>query len=179
MRDSKDTFFGNYAFNQNEFPFSQQEIKSIPDVLTDPNAIKLNNSAVVGKKSKEWKPTQSWYFDGTNEEESSNRINIDNEIVAPFASMNFLSELAKSGKNNAHRPKHGYRYSKDLKLFATYNRILSGRMAYNTLQANAFGLIPSINSIDKFTYKPDNVIIEGELRFNELLIYLQQRKQPL
>lgn len=52
-------------------------------------------------------------------------------------------------------------------------------MAYKTLQANAVGLVPSISSTDKYIYRPNHVIFEGELRCDELLVYLKDRKQPL
>lgn len=168
----KRNFFGSYVLNPNEFKFDQEErqtIKSIASLVTDGISMKSNNLTI------EWMSNEKkWYFDQKNGTE-----NVENEIIAPFASMNLLSKLTKIGKNNAYRPKNGYRYSHEVKRYAAYTRILSGRLAYSTLHANTFGLIPSISAIDKYVYKPENIVIEGELRSDELLAYLQGRKQPL
>lgn len=175
--DLKKNFFGAYIHDHTNFRFNPEERKlllSIPELLNAAERLNMNKSQ-QDDVSKQWKSNSNWYFPENN----GPKQKIDDTIVAPLAAMNLMSELNEMGKRNACRSKYGYRYSNKIKRLAVYQRILSGRKAYDTLQANAFGLIPSRKAIDKYIYRPENIIAEGELRCNALIAYLNERQLPL
>lgn len=181
--DLKKNFFGAYIYDHTNFRFNPEERKlllSIPELLNAAECMNINKSQ-LDDVSKQWKSNSNWFFTENNGNTFDNgpTQNIDDTIVAPLAAMNLMSELNKMGKRNACRSKYGYRYSDKIKRLAVYQRILSGRKAYDTLHANAFGLIPSRKAIDKYIYRPENIIVEGELRSTALLAYLNERQLPL
>lgn len=77
------------------------------------------------------------------------------------------------------RPKQGYRYGNDLKRLLVYNRIMSGPLAYKSLQLNLPGCFPSTSTLNRYIHRSDHAIIEGQLRVEELLIYLKERNESL
>lgn len=181
--DLKRNFFGAYIHDHTNFRFDPEERKlllSIPELLNAAECLNIDESQ-LDDLSKQWKSNSNWFFTENNGNtfDKGPTQNIDDTIVAPLASMNLMSELNKMGKRNACRSKYGYRYSDKIKRLAVYQRILSGRKAYGTLHANAFGLIPSRKAIDKYIYRPENIIVEGELRCTALLAYLNERQLPL
>lgn len=99
-----------------------------------------------------------------NKESSSNSSDNSTEI---------LKLLIKSSENNCRKDKsQGYRYDEVLKLFAVYMYMFSGRSGYETLQSNI--ALPSISSVTKYLKKNGPNISEGELRGDQLKIYLDQ-----
>lgn len=93
--------------------------------------------------------------------------------------QNLLNKMMNAAITNSLRPRQGYRYNNDLKSFCVYNRILSGPMAFKTLHLNLKGCFPSISTTNRYIHRADYAIIEGDLRVNKLLNYLNERKQPL
>lgn len=168
-------FFGSHAFQPHSFRFEQEEkefLKMISDIMSVPDGIQLNihdNDDI----SKKWETFRGWYFNDLHENECRR------DLQAPKAALNHLSQLSAIAKNNALRPKNGYRYPNAFKRFYVYNRLLSGPLAYKTLHANSIGVIPSISTINKYIHRPDHGLIEGQLRNEELLVYLRERNQPL
>lgn len=171
----KKIFFGVHFDNTNfKFCLEEKELmKSLSNLLNNNEHEKLRADEME-EISNNWKSYQTWYFSRSSEKEKKEPV-----VNVPPGSMNLLSKLMKIGGNNEHRPKYGYRYTDEVKRFAVYLRCLSGPIAYNTLQSNTFGLIPSISATNNFIYRPDNLIIEGQLRCDELLVYLKKRNQPM
>lgn len=125
-------------------------------------------------KSEMYKSNRAWYFCQTNSNSSSDNT----KCPVPKDADNLFSKLIKTGGTNTQTSKNGYRYDLDLKRFAVYERILAGPLSYKTLQSNFVGLIPSISATNKYIHRPDNVITEGVLRSDELLLYLEHRNLP-
>lgn len=118
----KALFFGVFATDTNNFKFSENDRKSICSVvrqLNDPNNQQLSQSKeneIMQKKS-----TFHHWFD----EESDNGNSQIDSIVSPIGAQNLLGKMLQAAKNNAMRPKQGYRYCNDFKRFVVHNRILS------------------------------------------------------
>lgn len=167
-------FFGSHTFEPQNFKVKEEErenLNSISIILSEQKGIHLE-STEIDDISKEWESFRGWYF---NDYE-----NDDHKVLqAPKEALNLFNQLAAIGENNSLRPKHGYRYTNAVKRFYVYQRLLSGPSAYKTLHANSFGVIPSISAINKYVHRPDHGLIEGQLRNEELLVYLEERKQPL
>lgn len=90
-----------------------------------------------------------------------------------------LTNMLQAAEKNALRPRQGFRYDNDWKRFVVHNRILSGLMAFQSMQMNLKGCFPSISTTNRYIHRSDHAIIEGELRSEELLIYLKQKNQPM
>lgn len=105
---------------------------------------------------------------------------LDNESDSTFDKDNLVSELMRECyERNSFRFQGGYRYNKDLKLFLAYNRMLSGKLAYETFKANAKHSIPSLKTIDRYIARIKSTAIEGVLRIDELWKYLTDQNLPL
>lgn len=149
--DLKKKIFGTYIYDHTNFRFNPEERKcllAITELLNIPDSLNITKSQLETILIR-WKSISSWFFTEINGNTLENDTNIDDKIIAPLASMNLMTELREMGKRNAYRSKYGYRYSDKIKRLAVYQRILSGKKAYETLYANAFGLIPSRVAIDK------------------------------
>lgn len=167
-------FFGPFLFEPQMFKIEDEDsdnLKAASILISAQNGIQLG-SIEADDISKQWKSFQGWHF---NDDEDDDR----KAIEVPKKALNLFSQLSTIAKNNSLRPKHGYRYSNAVKRFYVYQRLLSGPSAYKTLHANSFGVIPSISAINKYIHRPDHGIIEGQLRNEELLVYLKERNQPL
>lgn len=86
-----------------------------------------------------------------------------------------LDKLKSTSNQNVVREKGGYRYDFELKNFAIAIRLLSGPLAYETLQTNLPCALPSLPSVNRYIHKSNCRIVEGVLRCNELLQYLEER----
>lgn len=87
----------------------------------------------------------------------------------------FLNRLLETADKNASRPKNGYRYDDDIKGYASYYRLLSGPLAYKTLQKNLPCALPSLPTVNRHIRKTNCRVIEGIPRFDELNQYLEER----
>lgn len=90
-----------------------------------------------------------------------------------------LNKLLSAADKNSNREKGGYRYDADIKLYASHLRMLCGPLAYETLQKNLEGALPSLPSTNRYIRSSNCHIFEGVLRSEELLIYLEERNLPL
>lgn len=90
-----------------------------------------------------------------------------------------LSKLKDTANQNISRKKAGYRFPNDLKSFAVYIRINAGKIVYETIQKNFELALPSLDTTNRIIRKMKNPVIEGCLRTNELLEYLDERGLPL
>lgn len=90
----------------------------------------------------------------------------------------FLNKLISAANQNASRKKGGYRFKKEIQLFATYLRLIIGKLGYETLQKNLEAAIPSLPTIDRYIRSSHFHITPGILRTEELLQYLKERNLP-
>lgn len=90
-----------------------------------------------------------------------------------------LRNFVNSALQNTDRKKAGYRFEELTKMFAAYIFMLSGPLAYETLNANLPLSIPSISTVHRFIADKGPRVIEGEMRTDELLQYLKNRNLPL
>lgn len=90
----------------------------------------------------------------------------------------FLNKLIAAANRNQIRKPGGYRYDNDIKMFALLLRLLAGRLAYITIQRNLECCLPSLSSVNRHIASSSCHIIEGILRSDELLIYLNERSLP-
>lgn len=65
-----------------------------------------------------------------------------------------------------------------MKMFAAYQRILCGRLCYETFKSNAEHALPSLRSIDRYISQYKSPIKEGVLRADELHRYLTDLNVP-
>lgn len=169
--NTKTDFFGRYAQCPSKFKFSDEEKSFIHFLSIESTGI--SSFSFTEQQESEIadgvKLTLNWFRNPTK----------NKTINAPIESQHLLSEMFTAAKNNALRPKNGYRYSTSLKRYATYNRMLSGKKGYNSLQFNLPGCFPSIGTTNRLISTTNNPITEGVLRVNELKLYLENKKQPL
>ncbi|XP_055308274.1 uncharacterized protein LOC129572356 [Sitodiplosis mosellana] len=90
----------------------------------------------------------------------------------------FLNQLLSNARQNSDRKPGGFRYDPDTRKFAMYLRMIMGSLAYQTLQANLEGAIPSLPSINRYIQSSHYHITEGVLRTEELRNYLNERSLP-
>lgn len=93
-------------------------------------------------------------------------------------SKNALNLIMNAAQSNAKKSKEGMRYSSTLQLFATYIRMLSGPLVYETLYANLPNCLPSPSTVNRYISKKGPVIIEGVIRHRELKEYLEEKNCP-
>lgn len=87
----------------------------------------------------------------------------------------FLKDMITCFRTNWNRLQQGFRYTDNIRLFCSYVRILSGKLAFETFKANTFVAVPSLRSIDRYIYKERSKIVEGELRSEQLREYLSSQ----
>lgn len=90
-----------------------------------------------------------------------------------------LNKLLAAAEHNSGKLKPGYRYEYSIKQLAVALRILAGPYCYETLQKNLSTALPSITSTNRYIRNSSSYIIEGKLRSEELLQYLNERNLPL
>lgn len=90
----------------------------------------------------------------------------------------FLSESLSCFNKNIIRFKQGYRYTEELKLFCAYTRMISGKLAYETIKANAQHALPSERAVTRYIAQVQSTAVEGVLRTDELLQYLTDLSLP-
>lgn len=90
-----------------------------------------------------------------------------------------LQTFVESAERNFDRKKQGYRFDGLTKMFSAYIFMLSGTLAYETLNANVPLSIPSVSTVRRFLKENGPDVIEGKMRTDELLQYLKSRNLPL
>lgn len=91
----------------------------------------------------------------------------------------FLNRLVSTANQNATRQKNGYRYDVDIRRIASYLRMITGRLGYESIQKNLESALPSLPSTNRYIQKSPCCVTEGILRSHELLLYLNERNAPL
>lgn len=91
----------------------------------------------------------------------------------------YLEKLTRQADRNYDRKKPGYRFDEDVKMFATYIRIVGGPLCYGILQANLPWAMPSIQTTNRYIQKSHFKVNEAVLRCHELVQHLKERKLPM
>lgn len=186
----KSHIFGENVSNPKEFEFSKDEKQLVlslanrakemfesSDISAAFDQMTLNDAADSFQSS-------DWYFQDHENftaiatdccEESSPEVFEQNQTHT----HRILEMLLATANQNASRPKAGYRFNDEVKKWAAYLRILSGPIAYKTLQSNLDLALPSLSRINYFVQNTHKTVIEGVLRSEELLIYLKERNLDL
>lgn len=125
----------------------------------------------------DWNETKFSLFNDSCDQ-ATDETDLEYKLKTESQTHRILNKLLDNANENISRPKQGYRYDIDSKKFAVYIRMLSGPLVYNVLQQNLELALPSISTINKFIHA-SNGIVEGVLRCNELLLYLNDRNLPL
>lgn len=105
--------------------------------------------------------------------------------VAPasdFASRTtfFINKLQSTASMNlTKKRKEGFRFDSEMQMYAAYLRMLCGPLAYDTIQRNLEGALPSLVTTNRFIKGSEYAVIKGALRSTELLNYLTELKLPL
>lgn len=191
-------FFGEYESNPSQFHFSDDEINLILSLSICARQLCETydiTSGVEGLNLNE--PTEmschlDWYFHdyeepttGIDAYETAVDYIVEKEtpesegIVSQTHTHQILNKLLQTANQNAHRTKAGYRFDPEVKKWAAYLRMLSGPIAYNSLQKNLELSLPSLSRVNYFVQNTHNTTIEGVLRGEELFIYLNEKNLPL
>lgn len=86
-----------------------------------------------------------------------------------------LQTFVESAERNCCRKKPGYRFDDIAKMFSAYIFMLSGRLAYETLNANFPLSIPSVSTVSRFLKDNGPKVIEGVMRTHELVEFEEQK----
>lgn len=177
---AKTHFFGPFSSDINSFKFDEKDrmlIFELVEVLKTSN-MKYEDSVCERSIMQKHASIQDWFCDDIDTK-SDCLMTHKQEIKAPAGAQNLLKKMLIAAEKNSMRSKQGYRYGNDIKRLAVYNRILAGPMAFKSLQLNLDGCFPSISTTNRYIHRSDHAIIEGDLRIDELLVYLKERKQEL
>lgn len=162
-------FFGDFELNTAFFQYNQNDRSIIHEAADELKRMDVVQSPLIEKAIiSKAKTIKHWFSDNTEKHENR-----------PLMSQNLLNVMSHASHENSNRPKQGYRYNNDFKRFCVHNRLLSGQKAFKTLQSNLIGCFPSISTTNRYIHRADHAIVEGDLRVDELLVYLTTRNQPL
>lgn len=81
-------------------------------------------------------------------------------------------------EKNIDHCKNGFRYTSDTKFYTAYIRMIGGKLMYETFKANTSRAVPCLRSVDRYISKVKSNILEGVLRSDELLEYLNKLQLP-
>lgn len=193
----KQHFFGEFASDPCQFYFSDDEktlimsLASCAEQLFESNDI---DSVFEQMNLHDDTISLGWYFkDNGKPKVSLEKPNADIhersmdiivkkeepiQIPPKTQTHHVLGKLLSIADRNAETTKPGYRYDPEVKKWAAYMRMLSGPIAYKTLQRNLNIGLPSISRINHFVQNTRNTIVEGVLRSDELLVYLKEKNSP-
>lgn len=162
--EAEDAFGKCYSLNPSKFRFLPGDRKLIEAIIIHANQAHVKEILRIESMKSNDKLTQSESY---SFEEYAQRTKY------------FLNKLQSAADMNLKRKRGGFRFDEEIKLYASYLRMLCGPMAYNTIQRNLEGALPSLVSTNRYIKASDCKIVEGELRSRELLKYLEERKLPL
>lgn len=179
-------FYGDFKMNVSNFRFNNDDrrlilqlVMHVEDIIKS-LGMKDGLSYFHDPKKIELCAIADWYFVNDCNNKNMMTMESDVELMSKQTQTHYvLNKLLETANQNMLRPKGGYRFDSKVKSFAVYFRILAGRMAYQTLQANLELSLPSLSTTDRFLNRPGNKIVEGVLRCEELLLYLKNNQQKL
>jgi hypothetical protein len=106
-------------------------------------------------------------------QESAGQDRLD-VMLSSVLKRKLLNAESNSQKFAKHR-----RYDSVLTKFATSLFIFAGPLAYNFVQSNMPNALPSLRTVQRKVNSDYQVILEGEFRFDELLLHLKNYNSPL
>lgn len=169
-------FFGIYGKEPEKFRFGDFEQDLIARIVEHVRTILSANGPGPEHFSDNIKIVASpneWYF------RAEKVVQEHSNVLASTRTHQFLNLLLTTADKNAKTTKGGYRFDEKLTEYASYFRLLAGPLAYGTLQKNLPLALPSLITVNRFIARTHHSIIEGQLRCNELLAYLNERNLPL
>lgn len=102
---------------------------------------------------------------------------IEENLTNP--TQHLLKRSIMTADRNSNRNKQGFRYDRSEMLFASYVRMITGPLGYETIQKNLEAALPSLLLTNRHIRKFNCHITEAILRCDELQVYLEERKLPL
>lgn len=165
-------FFGTFSNDPLQFSFLPIEKAVVncfsyyvKQIVDEPNINSGLNHFECQKRFVESWQAQRYY--GELDDEEKPKYNTKTHI--------FLHSLLSAANQNVSRDKSGYRFDHETKKFATYVRMLSGPMAYETIQQNLNLAVPSLSATNRYISEMHGHLVEGELRCEGLAQYLKIR----
>lgn len=104
-------------------------------------------------------------------------LETEEHSMSSGSGSSMLQIFVNSAERNSARKKPGYRHDLLTKMFAAFIKMIAG-LAYETLHANFPLSLPSVSTVNRFLTDEGPQIIEGQMRTDELLQYLQCRNLP-
>lgn len=159
--NNKDIFGDIHHANPSQFQFRPGDVKLIEELV---NHVKMKtdekgtNSGLSHFKTK-----------------MSIKTMPEQQVQSESKTHYFLNKLISAANRNAKREKGGYRYDEDIKFYASYLRMITGPLAYETLQRNLEHSLPSLTSTNRYIRSSGCDVSEGILRCEELSLYLKNR----
>ncbi|KAG4068990.1 hypothetical protein HA402_008461 [Bradysia odoriphaga] len=143
------------------------------------NNCKRKATSEVKDTAKSHKSCHDTAADAQNLEARNISAKMEHTSSLSGSSNGLLQIFMKSAQRHSERSKHGYRHDNVTKMFAGYIKMIGGLLAYETLHANFPLSLPSVSTVNRFITDNGPKIIEGEIRVDELLQYLESRNMPL
>lgn len=173
-------FFGVFTKDRARFTFSECDILKIHlCVAHTKSVLKSNRLSYFNAKVAEKNCQELFFCDETDKlkpKSDEKQQKMESNQIENSITHTFLKKLISTADRNASRTKPGYRYSGEIRNFASYLRIISGRLAYQTIQNNLPLALPAFSSTNRYITQKHGRVIEGQLRIKELSEYLDQRK---
>ncbi|XP_050503352.1 uncharacterized protein LOC126882436 [Diabrotica virgifera virgifera] len=95
-----------------------------------------------------------------------------------YGTKGLLKYLLDSAiRNSKNKSGHTNKFDDGMKRFWLYIFISAGRMSYEILHSNLKNILPSVTTIHRQLEEMNN-ILEGEVRIEDLKLYLQKRNYP-
>lgn len=192
--EEKRDLFGQYSSCPSEFEFQRGEIKLIKAMVshvkkiadsTEGDSKRLHYFRLQNRNLSQLSSTMDRFF---RSDHWANAINPEakkpnNGERGPIQNKSrthyVLNKLLVAADKNSSRKKEGFRYDDDMKIFSSYVRMLSGPLAYETVQKNLPGALPALSSTNRYVRKSNCRLQEGILRCHELYLFLTSRNLPL
>lgn len=167
--DNLTRFFGEYSSDPEQFVFSANEKVLIWKIVNHVRCVADefgNNSNLA-----------HFVF---GEQIKKEPLDIEDKCISPQSHTHeLLHKLIEIANKNYSTTKPGYRFDNSVKKWAAYLRMISGPLAYQTLQKNFELCLPSLSATNRYVRKMNTPVYEGELRSEQLLKYLNDRSLPL
>lgn len=136
----------------------------------------LNQIELVLAKNKHLTSTIQNLLSVDNNDHPSDHQNASQDV---HSSSQILQAIINTAEANSNKKKQGHRYDQTIKTFASYIRMLSGPLAYETLYANLSNALPSLSTTNRYIKDNGPNLAEGVFRYNQLQQYLTERKLSL
>lgn len=171
-------FFGIYDEEHTGFRFSDFDRILIAKLVQYvKNISEIDKNLHFFSQRDDFLFSDEWFFKTTKNQSVKQQSHTTNDHLT--LTHRVLHKLLATADKNASTSKGGYRFDEEVKSYASYLRMLAGPLAYETLQKNLPLALPSLSSTNRFVGRTHHNIIEGQLRCDELLIYLKNRNLPL